>query len=106
MNRSQSLGAFSACSHFVVHVLAAAQTDLARRFATPGVADNFADTPWLAGPGGAALLAGALAQFVCRGHRQHDGGDHRLFIGQVEAFHHAPGEPAVFHRGRFTALTA
>jgi len=107
MNRSPSLAAFSACSHFVVHVLAAGQTTLARQFASAGLPDKFAGIDWQPGPGGAPLLAGALAQFICRPHRQDESGDHTLFIGRVDGLHQQsgePGEPAVFHRGRFAAL--
>lgn len=105
VNKSPSLAAFNACSHFAIHVLAAGQRELALRFANPQVPDKFTGVAWQETMGGAPLIEGALAHFICLNHQRQAGGDHTLFIGQVEQHEHRAGEPAVFHRGRFAALT-
>jgi flavin reductase (DIM6/NTAB) family NADH-FMN oxidoreductase RutF len=64
-----SLAAFQECTHFGVNVLSAGQHHLSRLFATSG-ADKFSSTEVRDGPAGVPLLAGALAQFVCRNVRQ------------------------------------
>jgi flavin reductase (DIM6/NTAB) family NADH-FMN oxidoreductase RutF len=94
--------AFAACSHFAVNVLTAAQVALANRFATNGI-DKFADVIWTPGLGGVPLLAGAGAVFECSNAAAHAGGDHTIFIGQVERFAHGEPAPLIFHAGRYCA---
>lgn len=103
---SPSLAAFSACRHFAIQVLGAGQRALAARFADPRQADKFAGVAWHDGPQGLPLVDGALADFICAAHQQHDGGDHVLFIGRVEQHAQRPGAALLFHRGRFETLAA
>ncbi|MGH2397383.1 MAG: flavin reductase family protein [bacterium] len=46
-----------------------------------------------------------IALFVCRTVKQYDGGDHVIFLGEVEQYRHAEGEPLVFHSGRYRVAT-
>ncbi|MGP3923752.1 flavin reductase family protein [Streptomyces sp. 8N616] len=89
---------------FAVNVLRASQDELALHFAG---AHGRPTVPvqWERPAGGAApRLRGSLAHLVCRPWRSYDGGDHVLFLGQVEehAFH--PGDPLLFYRGDFRQL--
>lgn len=102
--KSSSLAAFEAATHFAVHILAADQEELSNRFAKSG-ADKFAGVEIARGAGGAPLLPGAAAQFECRTAFCHDGGDHVIFVGEVEAFSRSERPPLVFHGGRY-ALAA
>ncbi|MEU1387292.1 MULTISPECIES: flavin reductase family protein [unclassified Nonomuraea] len=97
-NRAPSAPLFLRAGRFAVNVLAADQGDLSRRFATPA-ADKFAGVELLGTP--LPILAGALASFVCRTERVHDGGDHHILVGAVERYQRAGGEPLVFHSGRY-----
>ncbi|HUQ13641.1 MAG TPA: flavin reductase [Novosphingobium sp.] len=101
---SSSLTAFEAASHFAVHILAADQEELSNRFAKTS-ADKFAGLELGRGAGGVPLLAGAAAQFQCRTAFQYDGGDHVIFVGEVEAFERSRRPPLAFHGGRY-ALAA
>lgn len=87
-----------------VSVLSADQEGLARVFATSG-ADKFADTEWSPGPGGAPLLDGALAHFEGQilGVTTH--GDHDQVVATVDFAEAHPGQPLLYYRGGFTALT-
>ncbi|NUR91882.1 MAG: flavin reductase family protein [Nonomuraea sp.] len=98
-DRAPSAPLFLRAGRFAVNVLAAGQDDLSRRFATPS-ADKFAGVELLP-RSPLPLLAGALAGFVCRTVRVHDGGDHHIFVGAVERYERADGEPLVFHSGRY-----
>lgn len=99
--RSPSRTAFEQASHFAVNVLTAEQQALSNRFATPRP-DKFAGVEWQRGHGGAPLLADCLAWFQCRRHLCHDGGDHIILLGRVEAFDHEPErDPLVFLTGRY-----
>jgi len=37
--------------------------------------------------------------------RQYDGGDHVIFLGEVEEYKYTDGEPLVFHSGRYRLAT-
>ena len=99
--RSMSLPAFRAGTHYAINVLAAEQQALALRFATP-VGDRWAGTAWHPGVAGAPLIEGAVAHFECFNKSRYDEGDHVIFVGQVEHCAHRPGAaPLLFHGGRF-----
>jgi flavin reductase (DIM6/NTAB) family NADH-FMN oxidoreductase RutF len=88
---------------FTVNVLDARQGDVALHFAgTPMAADSVAwERP---DPDLAPRLAGALATISCRPWHAYDGGDHRLYLGEVVDFDAGGGEPLVFYRGRLGPL--
>ncbi|TCK27592.1 flavin reductase family protein [Pseudonocardia endophytica] len=86
---------------FTVNVLEAGQRDLALHFA--GSPNQ--DVDWIAdGGSGAPALDGALAHIACIPWRHHDGGDHVLYLGQIEAFRIHEGRPLLFHAGKFHHL--
>ena len=95
-----SVADFTGASHFAINVLAAHQHHLSRRFATP-LPDKFGGVDCCEGTAGVPLLDGAIARFVCRNVRQYDGGDHLIFIGEVERYDRVDGEPLVFHAGHY-----
>jgi flavin reductase (DIM6/NTAB) family NADH-FMN oxidoreductase RutF len=88
-------------SNYGVSVLAEGQAELSDRFAgraTDVPEPRFEvvhDTP---------LVEGALAQFVARVVRSYWGGDHSLFLGQVEFARYGEGQPLLFHGGRYEKL--
>lgn len=101
---SGSLAPFSAAPTFAVNVLAEAQVELSRRFAS-SVEDKFHLGEWSAGEHGAPVLAGCAAVFECALTAQQVAGDHVLFIGQVLAHRHAAETaPLVFHAGHYHDL--
>lgn len=100
---SPSLGAFLAAPRFAVNVLAEAQVDLSRRFASP-VADRFAEGAWALGDHGAPVLAGCAAVFECERVGEQAAGDHRLFIGRVLACTESALPPLVFQGGHYHLL--
>jgi len=89
-------------TRFGVSVLEAKQTVLSDRFAGR-VADELPEatfeviheTP---------LVEGALAHLVARVVRSYWGGDHSLFLGQVEFARYGDGRPLLFHGGRYERL--
>ena len=89
-------------TRFGVSVLEAKQTGLSDRFAGR-IADELPEaafeivheTP---------LVDGALAHLVARVVRSYWGGDHSLFLGQVEFARYGEGRPLLFHGGRYERL--
>jgi len=97
---SQSLPAFLESGYFAVHVLASSQEELSLTFATRG-ADKFAGLVLERGKGEIPLLGGCSARFQCRTAFNYEGGDHVIFVGEVQAFDHFNRPPLVFHSGRY-----
>jgi 3-hydroxy-9,10-secoandrosta-1,3,5(10)-triene-9,17-dione monooxygenase reductase component len=103
-NASLSLPAFRDASHWAVHVLASDQEELSGRFARRG-ANKFAGLQIEEGAGGVPLLTGCSARFQCRNAFQYQGGDHVIFVGEVERFDRSEAAPLVFHGGRYAHAT-
>ncbi|HUW38061.1 MAG TPA: flavin reductase family protein [Rhodocyclaceae bacterium] len=100
---SPSLPAFQNCSHYAINVLAQDQQVLSQRFAATQ-ADKFAGLDFTVGAGGALLLPGCCAWFECRNETHHAGGDHLIFVGQVEGFAISNRPPLVFQGGQYRQL--
>lgn len=100
---SPSLDAFVAARHFAVNVLAEAQVELSRRFASRRE-DKFDEGLWALGDHGAPVLAGSAAVFECEQVSQQVAGDHRLFIGRVLACSESAVPPLVFQGGHYHLL--
>lgn len=96
-----SLPVFAQGSHYAIHILAAEQLELAKRFATRDI-DRFAGVEWLEGAGGVPLIPGCAAVFECANRSRYEEGDHVILVGEVErAEHRAGAQPLIFHGGRY-----
>lgn len=100
-NAAYSRSVFEGAGTFVVNILAADQIDLSNRFASKGACDKFEGVAFRSGVGGAAVFDGVAASFECRTVAIYDGGDHRIFLGQVQSFADHGREPLLFHRGLY-----
>lgn len=100
--RAKLCGMLHEGSRYGVSVLGEGQDGLSDLFAgrgPEGVEPAFAvvrETP---------LVEGALAHIVARVVRSYWGGDHSLFLGQVEYIHYGEGEPLLFHGGLYVRLS-
>ena len=86
--KAETHGAIIGSHAFAVSVLAEDQRELADCFAQPTTATKltrFCDAPWHEAETGSPILEGALAYFDCRLTERHDGGDHTIFLGEIEA---------------------
>jgi 3-hydroxy-9,10-secoandrosta-1,3,5(10)-triene-9,17-dione monooxygenase reductase component len=97
---STCLDAFRQARWWAVHVLAADQEALSNRFAKRDT-DKFAGLSFATGVGGVPLLDGFSARFVCRSAFEYEGGDHAIFLGEVQQFEQAGRMPLVYHKGRY-----
>jgi flavin reductase (DIM6/NTAB) family NADH-FMN oxidoreductase RutF len=100
---SPSMAAFESATRFAVNVLAEAQVDLSRRFASRAE-NKFGEGDWTLGAEGAPVLSGCAAVFECETVSHQIAGDHRLFIGRVRACIESPVAPLVFHAGHYHLL--
>ncbi len=97
---AQSLPAFQEGGHFVVNILAYDQIELSNKFAK-STDDKFVDVDHIIPESGAPVLIGAAAHFECRNEFRHYGGDHIIFVGQVERFAYTDKPTLLFCRGKY-----
>jgi flavin reductase (DIM6/NTAB) family NADH-FMN oxidoreductase RutF len=102
---SSSWPALETATHVGVHVLTETQEAIARRFATSGV-DRFAPPiSWRRGGVDVPVLDGALAVLICRVAERVHAGDHVIVLGSPVAGESGPGNPLVYHDGRYRRAT-
>jgi len=102
--RALGLDQWRAAPGYGINVLAEGQRELSDRFARAG-ANKWAGIAFERGHAGAPRLPGVAACFECRPERQHDGGDHVLFLARVVALRVFPERrPLIFCKGNYNAL--
>lgn len=93
---------------FAVNLLSDEQEFLSERFAAraPLVNEAFDGVPYHVAVTGAPVLEKSLAWYDCRVQAVHDGGDHTLFVGRVEAigFGQAGAQPLLYFANRYRQL--
>ena len=106
-NGSDTLAPMLNSGTFCINVLAEGQQELSNRFAKKG--DNkFDGVPYNAGATDAPQLSGALMSIDCRVNAVHDGGDHKIVVGevvQIVTFDGDPeAKPLLFYGGGYASL--
>jgi len=102
---SNRFNAFSNAPGFTISILGAGHRQVSARLARPG-AHSLDGIPLRATVLGPPALADALAVFECSREALYPGGDHTILVGRVLRFLHQPkGEPLVFFRGRYRAVS-
>ena len=92
---------FTMASEFTVSVLGEGQRTVSERIAVAGEGDlgDITLEPVASGP---PAIAGYLAVFACTREAIHDGGDHVIIVGRVNAFwYREDSPPLAFFRGRY-----
>jgi flavin reductase ActVB len=103
-NRSEAHDGFAEGA-FAVSVLAEGQADVSRRFALPGT-EKFTSGECVTGASGLPLIPDALAHLTCRVVAAVPGGDHTIYLGQVEDVRVREGRPLVYHGRGYRRLEA
>ena len=108
--KAQCYPAIKAAGRFAVNILAQGQEAASRRFATSTAApgeEKFAGLEYRPGQLGLPVLADALAQLECTVVHAYPGGDHTIFVAQVESGEWSGGagqEPLLYFRGKYSRL--
>jgi flavin reductase (DIM6/NTAB) family NADH-FMN oxidoreductase RutF len=90
---------------FVVNVLSADQRELSELFAS--TAENkFDQIDFETGLDDIPVLLGCIATLECRVTNAFDGGDHSIFVGEVEKAAVHDGDPILYFRGDYRAISA
>jgi flavin reductase (DIM6/NTAB) family NADH-FMN oxidoreductase RutF len=87
-----------------VNILAAHQEAIARRFSVPDAEQRFEGLGFTRGQNGAPVLEDVLASLECRVVQTAAGGDHTIFMGEVEAANVRQDSPLLYYRGGYSQL--
>ena len=104
-HRSETLPAMQEASSFAVNMLKRGTEELSARFASRGI-DKFAVLSWSEGALGAPILDDVLAYAECSVKAKYPGGDHTIFVGEIEHASAFEGEPLVYYRGSYGSFSA
>lgn len=102
--RSESVAAIKESDGFVVNILASDQEEISRRFASK-LPDKYEGISYRDGAvTGAPILDGVLAWIECKVYETVPGGDHVVFIGEIQDGQANDGLPLVYFRGQYRQL--
>jgi flavin reductase (DIM6/NTAB) family NADH-FMN oxidoreductase RutF len=93
----------AAAPGFIVNILSESQEALARRFSGPDP-NRFEGIGYTRGPSGPVILEDVLGYLECRRVAAYEGGDHRIYVGEVEAAQAREGRPLLYYRGGYAQL--
>jgi flavin reductase (DIM6/NTAB) family NADH-FMN oxidoreductase RutF len=88
---------------FVVNVLRADQQNVSDHFASRSD-DKFGKAAFYAGIDGVPVLEDALANLECRLRDTYEGGDHTIFVGEIENATINDGDPLVYFHGNYRKI--
>src|SRR5687768_4505000 len=88
---------------FIVNILSESQEALARRFSGPDP-NRFEGIGYTRGSSGPVILEDVLGYLECRRVAAYEGGDHRIYVGEVEAAQSKEGRPLLYYRGGYAQL--
>ncbi len=95
--------AFEESRVFAVNILADHQSDISQHFATL-FEDKFDGIEVEHATLGVPVLAGALVSLECNLKKSLDGGDHSIFLGEVENVILRDGDPLLYFRGDYRSV--
>jgi flavin reductase (DIM6/NTAB) family NADH-FMN oxidoreductase RutF len=101
--KAESYPAFEESKVFTVNILADEQEALSRKFAVSG-GNKFEGVAYRRGANGTAILDGTLAHIECTLYAAYEGGDHSLYLGEIQEAEVREGKPLVFYRGGYRAI--
>lgn len=98
-----SHNAFAETGLFAVNVLNANQSEISERFASP-IDEKFEGVDFSLNQHGLPVLTDSLANISCRVKEQIKGGDHTIFVGEIESSNVSENLPLVYFRGTYTSI--
>ncbi len=97
---SLSFPVFEKAGRFTINILADDQIPVSQRFAR-SEENKFDGLAVTRGLGGVPVIDGCCATLECRKVATHDGGDHRIYIGEVERVYSNDRRPLLFGDGKY-----
>lgn len=97
---SYCFDAFYGAENFGVNILSSEQQGLSKRFSRRG-GDKFENVALMETHTGVPLLEGCLASMECRITEKLPGGDHLIFLGEVQRVKIGEGSPLIICMGKY-----
>ena len=88
---------------FIVNILSEKQEQIARRFSIVDI-DRFEGVGFSRSRNGIVVLDDVLGVIECNRFSLHDGGDHTIVVGEVEAGRAETGAPLIYYRGGYAQM--
>ncbi|MBI3301017.1 MAG: flavin reductase family protein [Deltaproteobacteria bacterium] len=88
---------------FVINFLSEDQEHLSRRFATKGI-EKFEGVEYRLAECGVPLLVGALGYLECKLINGYEGGDHTIYVGEIQRAAASGDRPLLFFKGKYYRL--
>jgi flavin reductase (DIM6/NTAB) family NADH-FMN oxidoreductase RutF len=101
--KAESYPYFEESKVFTVNILSEEQEALSRKFAASG-GDKFQGVAYHVGANGVPILDGVLTYLECKLYASYEGGDHTLFLGEIEQAETKEVRPLLFYRGGYRSL--
>jgi flavin reductase (DIM6/NTAB) family NADH-FMN oxidoreductase RutF len=101
--KAESWPAFEESKVFTVNILGENQEALSRKFAVSG-GNKFEGVAYRIGANGAPILDGVLSFIECTLYAAYEGGDHSLYLGEIQQAEIREGKPLLFFRGGYRAI--
>ncbi len=95
--------AFEESLSFVVNILCEDQNDISNHFASP-IPDKFKGIEYTLNENKLPVLKNALVNLECRLADAYNGGDHTIFIGEIEKSHIGEGKPLIYCEGSYQKI--
>lgn len=92
--------AFEQSGRFTVNILSSNETGISEHFASL-IEDKFAGVEHAVDEHGVPILPGSLATLQCKLFRALDGGDHSIFLGEVEHVIVRDADPLIYYKGGY-----
>lgn len=97
---STSYAAFQSARYFAVNILGTEQQDISNRFARSSDS-KFEGVDVQLNAHGVPLIDGSVAHLECQVAQCYAGGDHTIFLGQVDHLASSDRKPLAFYAGKY-----
>ena len=89
-----------------ISIIASEHEAHSRRFADRNERERFDGVPFTRGESDVMLLDNATAQLECQIVRHYEGGDHTIFVAEVECGRMGESQPLLHYSGRYAQLAS
>jgi len=97
--------AFEESGRFTVNILSSNEAGVSEHFASL-LEDKFANIDFAVDEHGVPILNGSICALQCSLFKSLDGGDHSIFLGQVEHVIVRDAEPLIYFKGGYRTVTS
>jgi flavin reductase (DIM6/NTAB) family NADH-FMN oxidoreductase RutF len=98
-----SYSSFEESKAFVVNILEESQQQISNHFASHSD-DKFSGQNYELNENGLPILADCLVNLECSLKHSYDGGDHTIFVGEIEKTTVRDGKPLIYSQGKYREI--